>query len=730
MATTQAVRTRPGSATPAAQSYRTDLDGLRGIAIALVACFHIWFGRVSGGVDVFLTLSGFFFIGSLLRHTIASQSGEIGLAATINPWPRLRRLLRRLLPALLTVLGAVLILTVLLLPPTRWANIGRELTASALYYQNWYLALNSQDYLAASSANSPLQHIWSMSVQGQFFLATLLVALGFAGLVKLAARVIAPIAAPHSIRVCVGVALLGASAISFYWADMRMGVNQQWNYFDTLSRLWEPLAGGLLAVWLPRWRIPSAVRTLAGAIALGLIITCGWWIDGVDSYPGPWALVPVGSTLILIWAGAATLEQRSGARHARPTHPLPMISRLLASSVPVWLGTIAYALYLWHWPLLIFFLNWRGKEHASFLDGACLLAVSIGLAWLTKRYIEDPLRTGTAPGGRGRATRRLPSYTAVLTSILLVLSMSGAVAIGMWQRHVSTLTVDTADLDPRDYPGARALLDGAPVPALDPQPTPLAVIEDFPETSTDGYMSSFEDPSIHVGVYGDPNAQRTIALAGGSHAEMWISALHLLGKRHHFRVTTYLKMGCPLSTEELPSMQNGVPYPQCHDWVQRVIPRILADRPDAVFTTSTRPDTAAAGDVLPDTYVPVFERFTDAGIPVLGMRDTPWPHDARGAIDTPTCLADGGNGESCGTDRASALDARDPAEALAATDPLFHALDLSDGVCTPERCPAIVGNTIVYKDWHHLSATYVRSLTDGLGVQLRRALPWAGGVGG
>ncbi len=128
----------------------------------------------------------------------------------------------------------------------------------------------------------------------------------------------------------------------------------------------------------------------------------------MDSYPGPWALVPVGSTLILIWAGAATLEQRSGARHARPVHPLPMISRLLASSVPVWLGTIAYALYLWHWPLLIFFLNWRGKEHASFLDGACLLAVSIGLAWLTKRYIEDPLRTGTAPGGRGRATRRLP----------------------------------------------------------------------------------------------------------------------------------------------------------------------------------------------------------------------------------------------------------------------------------------------------------------------------------
>ncbi|NED70638.1 acyltransferase, partial [Streptomyces sp. SID10244] len=161
-------------------------------------------------------------------------------------------------------------------PQTRWVSIGRELVASALYYQNWHLAFNSQDYLAASSANSPLQHIWSMSVQGQFFVATMVVALVFAALIKLAAKALAPLADPRVIRVLVGVAVLFVAAVSFYWAHMRMGVNQQFNYFDTFSRVWEPLAGGLLAIWLPSWRVPRWLRTVAAVVALALIVTCGW----------------------------------------------------------------------------------------------------------------------------------------------------------------------------------------------------------------------------------------------------------------------------------------------------------------------------------------------------------------------------------------------------------------------------------------------------------------------
>ncbi len=713
--------------TPTTSAYRTDLDGLRGIAIALVACFHVWFGKVSGGVDVFLTLSGYFFVGSLLRHAITSQAPHVTFRDTLNPWPRLKRLLKRLLPALFTVLIAVTVLTLLILPQTRWANVGREVIASALYYQNWYLAQNSQDYLAASSANSPLQHIWSMSVQGQFFVLTLLVALAFAALLKVGARVARPFADPRVIRFLVGGAVFVVALASFYWAHRGLAINQPYNYYDTISRLWEPLAGGLLAIWLPSLRIPNWLRNIATVFALALIVSCGFWIDGVNAYPGPMALVPVGATLLIIWAGATALQKPPRGSHAAATE-MPVTNRWLASRWPVWLGTIAYSLYLWHWPLLIFYLTWRDKNHANFVEGVLILAASVGLAWLTKRYIEDPLRGGDRSAlsrGRRDGRSRWLSYTSVVTSILVVATLVTGVGITVWERHVANIVVDTKNLDPRSYPGARALLDGWPVPALDPQPSALEVIKDFPETSTDGYMSDFTDNEIHVGTYGDPTATRTIALAGGSHAEMWISALDTLGKRNGFKVKTYLKMGCPLSTNRVPK-QRGVPYPECYDWGQRVIDRVIADKPDAVLTNSTRPRDYEPGDWVPPDYVPIFDRFLDAGVPVLGMRDTPWPKNAKGTIDTPICLADGGDAESCGSRRSAVLSPEDPAAELAATRPDFHPLDMSDGICDAERCPAIVGNITVYKDPHHLSATYVRSLTDELGRQMEAQLPWAG----
>ena len=125
--------------------------------------------------------------------------------------------------------------------------------------------------------------------------------------------------------------------------------------------------------------------------------------------------------------------------------------------------------------------------------------------------------------------------------------------------------------------------------------------------------------------YGDQSATRTIALAGGSHAEHWITALDLLGKLHHFKVTTYLKMGCPLTTEEVPLvMGDNRPYPKCRTWNDAVMKKIIADRPDFVFTTATRPWNIKPGDVMPGTYVGIWQTLSDNNIPILAMRDTPW----------------------------------------------------------------------------------------------------------
>ena len=235
--------TRPSEATvpgstpraPAASDrgplYRHDLDGLRGVAIALVAIFHIWFGRVSGGVDVFLALSGFFFGSSLLRTALRPE-------ASLSPWPHLRRLARRLLPALVVVLAAAGVLTVLIQPQTRWESFADQTLASLGYYQNWELAATASNYLRAGETVSPLQHIWSMSVQGQFYLAFLILVLGFAALFRrLGSR-----------RLRAGfIALLSVLTVaSFVYAIIAHQADQVTAYYNSFARAWELLLGVLV----------------------------------------------------------------------------------------------------------------------------------------------------------------------------------------------------------------------------------------------------------------------------------------------------------------------------------------------------------------------------------------------------------------------------------------------------------------------------------------------------
>ena len=359
--------------------YRHDLDGLRGIAIALVAMFHVWFGRVSGGVDVFLALSGFFFGGKLLRVALNP-------ASSLSPIPDLIRLVRRLLPALVVVLAACAGLTIWIQPQTRWETFADQSLASLGYYQNWELASTASDYLRAGEAVSPLQHIWSMSVQGQFYLSFLLLIFGFAFLLRRPLRT--------HLRSAFVVLITALTVASFWYAIVAHQANQPLAYYNSFARAWELLLGALAGALVPYIRWPMWLRSVVGTVALAAILSCGALIEGVKEFPGPWALVPVGATVAFILAGAN--------RHAHPSTngKLPWPNRWLAAGPLVTLGAMAYSLYLWHWPLLIFWLSYTGHKHASVAEGAAILAVSGVLAYLTTRLVEDPLRY-RAPAGPG-----------------------------------------------------------------------------------------------------------------------------------------------------------------------------------------------------------------------------------------------------------------------------------------------------------------------------------------
>lgn len=716
----KASRTDSGSPPPAVMGtrtsgfYRHDLDGLRGIAIALVAVFHVWFGRVSGGVDVFLALSGFFFGGRLLRASLSSTT-------SLAPLPEVKRLVRRLLPALVVVLAASAVLTILVQPETRWEAFADQSLASLGYYQNWELASTAADYLRAGEAVSPLQHIWSMSVQGQFYIAFLVLIFAFAYLFR---RLLG-----RHLRVALIVLLSALTIASFVYAIIAHNADQATAYYNSFARAWELLLGALAGALVPFVRCPMWLRTVVSVVALAAIVSCGFLIDGVKEFPGPWTLVPVGATILFILSAA----NRAADPHlTRADGRMPLPNRWLASAPFVSLGAMAYSLYLWHWPLLIFWLAYSGHSRANFLEGAAILLISGVLAWLTTRYVEEPLRLH-APVAQKPAVAiplriRLRRPTIVLGSIVTLLGVALTATSFTWREHMTIQRAngkELSGLSSRDYPGARALVNHARVPKLPMRPTVLEATDDLPQSTTDKCIGDFDNVEVITCTYGDASAKRTIALAGGSHAEHWLTALDLLGRLHDFKVVTYLKMGCPLTTEQNPLvMGDNRPYPKCRVWNEKVMPRLIADHPDYVFTTSTRPWNIKDGDVMPGTYVGIWKAFADAGIPVLAMRDTPWLVRDGEPFFPADCLASGGDAISCGIKRSKVLSDHNPTLDFVERFPLLKPLDMSEAVCRDDYCRAVEGNVLIYHDSHHFTTTYMRTMTNELGRQVAAVTGW------
>jgi len=686
-----AVQERTGvSADPAprpavpAPTYRYDVDGLRGLAIALVVVYHVWFGRVSGGVDIFLTLSGFFFIGSLLR---AAER-----PAGIRPVDTVRRIGKRLLPALVLVLGAVMALTVWLMPPMTWYASAKEVGSSLMFWQNWRLAVTGSDYLAADAAVSPLQHLWSISIQGQFYLAMILIVLVFSLVLR---RFDLPVRLPLAV-------LLTAMAIASMTYAIVSEQEQTWLYYDGAARAWELLAGGILACVAPWLKVPRGIRVALAVVALAVVFGAGAVLEGREQFPGPWALVPVGAALALIVAGARGAE-------AAEDNP---VSNWLASPRLIWLGTVAYALYLWHWPLLIAYLNLSWVDDVGFVDGAVIIALSLVLAEMSTRWVENPVRRSSGPVA---VRRTLVGATAVVAAGVLASSYWW---IGYIDREVARLAGDRV-IDTEVYPGAQARLLGAEPAVANRFPNPLIAEQDQPSPNPDGCVSMWNDDAITC-EYGDLDSDRVIALIGGSHSEHWLPALQQIGLDRGFKVRTLLKAGCPPVLPPTPEEAGE----RCEPWTYNVLDELAADPPDAVFATVTRPDEDSGGDRVPDDYQAFWAALDEMGIPMVGIRDTPWIRADGERRNVPHCLSGGGDEIDCGAPRAEMLSPENPAEAVADQYPLLSLIDLSDMFCRDDWCRVIEGNVVIYRDSNHVTVTYMQSVTPTLEAELGPALGW------
>ena len=332
--------------------YRPDIDGLRAIAVMLVVNFHAFPEAAPGGfigVDIFFVISGFLITGIIAREL---DQQRFSLLAFYN------RRIRRIFPALIVVLFATLVLGWLWMLPAAYTQLSADVVASAAFFSNFALLWQS-GYFDIESAKKPLLHLWSLGIEEQFYLFWPLI-------LMLAARL--------RLRILVVAAIIGIA--SFVLNVALIGPNPVATFYLPFTRAWELLAGAALACGWSHVSQTSTASNWRACIGLALIAAAVAVLDTTRTFPGWWAILPVAGAALLLSAPAA------------------WVCRTLMASRPlVWIGLISYPLYLWHWPLLVFFGIIKFGP-LTLPERELILLLSALLAWLTYRLVESPFRFG------------------------------------------------------------------------------------------------------------------------------------------------------------------------------------------------------------------------------------------------------------------------------------------------------------------------------------------------
>ncbi|MBT1001014.1 acyltransferase [Paenarthrobacter sp. DKR-5] len=662
-----------------------EVQGLRSLAVLMVVVYHVWLGRVSGGVDIFLLISAFLMTSQFVRRYDRDEP-----MALAKHW---LHLFKRLLPISVVVILAVLGASWLIVPPTRWDAILGEAWASLLYFENWALGANAVNYYAADdSLSSPFQHFWSLSIQGQVFILWPLI---FAGAALLARRT--AWGARLTYRWLLAGIFAVIFAVSLIFSVSETNSNQAFAYFDTRARLWEFALGSLLALALPHLKLPRGLRIFLGWFGVVAMVSCGIILQVQQQFPGYVALWPTLAAACIIVAGQTASP--AGA------------DRLLSSRPLVYLGNNSYGLYLWHWPLLILVLIWSDRDRAGLLDGLAIIVTAIILAILATRFVETPVRKW-----KWAETSRLRAAAVIAVCVSLV-----AAPVALWQSQLADKASRAQAQAVNDNPGALSLLpgyvnrisaDAVTIPAA------ATVAEDFPRLPgqcTDDLEPDSEVVKAACSVQpaaGTP--KKTVVVVGNSHARQLSTAVLAMGKQQNWTVVNVTSMGCVFAPDDAgQSTDCGRFYQDANSYIAKI-------KPAAVFTIVTKTEKASPAEVTIPGMEQTVGAWTKAGIDVVGVRDNP-----RFPQNMPECAAahpkDPG---ACTQPIDSVLPSASPMDGFLSGNKKFFAVDLTDLLCPGAICPAVIGNVFVYFDDNHVSQAYWKTMAGEFGRRVFALTGW------
>ncbi|MBS1788706.1 MAG: acyltransferase [Acidobacteria bacterium] len=358
--------------------YRPDVDGLRAVAILPVVMYHVGFKGFSGGfvgVDVFFVVSGFLITSLILPEAVQRTFSIVNFY---------ERRIRRIFPALFTIMLVSFPASFWLMWPEAFKEFGQSLIAATFFSSN-ILFWSKFGYFDNPSESRPLLHTWSLAVEEQFYilfpLYLIVVTRWFPRALKPATVVIALLSFGLSVYT-----VASSPTAAFYLMP---------------SRVWELLLGALLAMKVfPPLNVP-ALRTALAGIGLVCIALAVGLLTSRSPFPGANALLPCIGTFLVIYAG-------TGGQNA--------VGRLLSARWLVFIGLISYSLYLWHWPLIVFVELYRFR-HISNGEAWAVIGLSVLLAVLSWKYIEQPFRTRRIAASR-RSLFLMAGATMALTVML------------------------------------------------------------------------------------------------------------------------------------------------------------------------------------------------------------------------------------------------------------------------------------------------------------------------
>ena len=657
--------------------YRADIDGLRAISILVVVVFHAFPDHLKGGfigVDVFFVISGYL-ITSLIFEDL--KDGYFNFSRFYQ-----KRVLR-LFPALLLVALTCFVFGWFALFSNELESLGKHIAGSSVFALN-LLLISEVDYFGAPALSKPVLHLWSLSVEEQFYAIWPLL-LWFSWKRKFNILLV----------------IIIVAAISFSLSAQSWFYSSKTAYFSSLNRFWELMCGAILAYYSNHPHTLSKTTTainqrLTSIIANGrsraaypfvenflstlgffTILIAAKYLDQNAHFPGVWALTPVLGAMLIISAGSNAI-----------------VNRIILSGKPaVWLGLISYPLYLWHWPVLSFARIISG-EMPSREFRVCAVLASIIAAWLTYRFVELPLKT---------SGHRTTTVKLLVISMLLIGSFGLFVHIfnGIPSRStVKAFTENHMEL-------------------IRPSPKDELCL---------GYIRT-PPPSFNYCRFNDVGSNYTVAVIGDSHAHAAYTGLAELLEDHKKNTLLLANSSCP-PFYGAPTGRSKVETENCRININQILDE-LPKHPDInIVLFFTRGPIYLSGQELARRHFshPVngilskasfkeglqntTDIITNAGIQVVYITENPeLSYDAEACQHRPLRLIK----RDCRKSLQAVRSRQDEYFQILQKISGIHIIDSTEFFCADESiCSVFKNGKLLYADDNHLSISGRRFQADAL----------------